>query len=118
MIKELTDKNYTELIDVDKNIFIDFYSPTCGPCQILKSFLPKIAEFAESNNTVVYSCDISKNPKISGKYMIRSVPFTCIVKKDKSISNANIGLESYERYISMIEKENKENKGFFSKFFK
>ena len=37
---ELTDKNYEKIIkNNEKPVFIDFYSPSCGPCQMLMELM-------------------------------------------------------------------------------
>jgi len=117
MVIELTDKNYQQLIvNTDNPIFIDFYSPTCGPCQILMSYLPKIAEYAEDKNVSIFKCDVSKNPKIANKYEIKSVPFTLIVTKDKKLDYVENGVKEIGYYINLIDKFNPNKKSLFSKF--
>jgi len=51
---ELTDKNYETIIkNNDKPVFIDFYSPTCGPCQILMQVIEEGLEaYAEEHNVM------------------------------------------------------------------
>jgi thioredoxin 1 len=118
-IEELTDKNYESIIlNTDSPIFIDFYSPTCGPCQILLSFLGQIQEHGLKHNVKVLKCDVSRNPKISNKYQIHSIPFTCIVDKDKSIKSPELGLKDISYYFSLIEKFDPNRKSFFQKLFK
>jgi thioredoxin-like negative regulator of GroEL len=115
---ELTDSNYDKLIAEDKIIFIDFYSPTCGPCAQLKSMLPHISKFATEKSALVYKTDVSTNPKIANKFMVRSVPMTCIVDLEKNIKDVEIGLKDVGFYISLIEKHTSKKEGFFSRFFK
>jgi thioredoxin 1 len=118
MVIELTDKNYEQLIvKTDQPIFIDFYSPTCGPCQILMGYLPKIAEYATDKNVSIFKCDVSKNPKIANKYQIRSVPFTLVVTTDKKIDYVESGVKDIGYYIGLIDKFNPNKKSFFSKIF-
>jgi len=115
---ELTDKNYNKLIEgVDKIIFIDFYSPTCGPCQQLTKILPSITSYAEEHGGVVYKVNTAENPKISQKFMIRSVPMTCIIDLDKNVKDVEVGLFDKGHYISLLDKHLKKKQGFFSKFF-
>ena len=117
---ELTDKNYNDIVlKEEKPIFIDFYSPMCGPCQELKSFINnKLEEYAKENEVLVLKCDISKNPKINEKFKIQSVPFTIVVTKDKKFKDPEIGLREPEYYFKIIDKySGKKKKGFFSKIF-
>ena len=119
MIKELTDNNYNEIIEgTDKPIFIDFYSPSCGPCQQLLGMMDYISDYGNDNNVLVLKCDVSKNSKIASKYRIQSVPFTLIVTKDKKIKEPETGIKEQHYYIGLIDKYNPERKGFLSRFFK
>jgi thioredoxin 1 len=118
LIPNLTDTNYNDIIlNTSTPIFVDFYSPYCGPCQTLLSFLEHLDIQGKKNNVLILKCDVSQNPKIANKYQIESVPFTCIIDIDKSIKYPNFGLQDIGYYVSIIEKSNPERKGFFKKIF-
>jgi thioredoxin 1 len=115
---ELTDKNYTSFIEkTDAVVFIDFYSNSCAPCQTLLSFLPTIAEHYKDEDVIISKVNSPLNPKLSAKFMVRSVPLTVVVGKDKMVKNAEVGLLNIEGYFKMIDKELGKKKGFFSRFF-
>lgn len=102
---DLTDKNYKQLIEESqKPIFIDFYSPSCGPCQALLSIFDKLKEHGIKHNVLVYKCNIAENPKIASKYMIRSVPLTLCINIDKKIIHPEVGLKDVGYYFNLIEK--------------
>ena len=117
-ILELTDNNYTSFMeDTNSIVFIDFYSDSCGPCQTLLTYLPNLAEHYTDVNVVIAKVNSAYNPKLSKKFMIRSVPLTVVVGKDKMVKTAEIGLLPLDKYFKMIDKELNSNKGFFSKLF-
>ena len=64
---ELTDKNYINIIKNNTSpIFVDFYSPTCSPCQILTKLIDERLEaYGKENGIIVVKCDISRNPKLA-----------------------------------------------------
>lgn len=118
MTPSLTDSNYNSIIEGnDSPIFIDFYSPSCGPCQILLSFIDELYSYGSEHGVLVLKCDISKNPKIANKYSIRSVPFSIVVTSDKKIIHPEVGLKDKGYYFSLIEKMNPNKKSFFQKLF-
>lgn len=118
MVQELTDHNYSKLVEqTDKPIFVDFYSPNCGPCQTLLSFIDKIADYAEKKEVLVYECNVTINPKIAKKYEIQSVPFTCGITKDKKIVYPELGLHDYGYYIGIIDKLSGNSYSFFKRIF-
>lgn len=117
-VLELTDTNYTSFMEkTDSVVFIDFYSDTCPPCQTLLSYLPKLAEHYKDDKVVVAKVNSANNPKLSSKFMVRSVPLTVVVGKDKMVKRAEVGLLAIDGYFKMIDKETGKSKGFFSRFF-
>ncbi len=117
-ILELTDSNYTEFIQNTQSVvFIDFYSDTCPPCQTLLSYLPNLAEHYKDETVVIAKVNSAYNPKLSNKFMVRSVPLTIVIGKDKMVKKAEVGLLAIDSYFKMIDKEIGKDKGFFSKFF-
>lgn len=117
-ILELSDLNYIEFMEAtDAVVFIDFYSDRCPPCQTLLSYLPNLAEHYKNDNVVIAKVNSANNPKLSNKFMVRSVPLTVVIGKDKMVKKAEIGLLSIDSYIKMIDKEIGNGKGFFSKLF-
>ena len=116
MILELTDTNYSEIVSsTDKAIFIDFYSPTCGPCQEILPLLNNLDAYFK-DEVIIAKVNVTKNSKLAAKYEISSVPFcVSIGAKDKMVKEVELGVKSINRYIKMIEKA--QGKGFFSKLF-
>ena len=117
-ILELTDSNYTDFIqETDSVVFIDFYSDTCPPCQTLLSYLPNLAQNYKEQNVVIAKVNSAYNPKLSKKFMVKSVPLTVVIGKDKMVKRAEIGLLSMDSYFKMIDNELGKTKGFFSRLF-
>lgn len=116
-ILELTDQNYTEFMEnTNSVVFIDFYSDTCPPCQTLLSYLPNLSEHYVDSEVVIAKVNSSYNPKLSKKFMVRSVPLTVLIGKNKMVKKAEVGLLPLDKYFKMIDKELKTKKGFFLKF--
>jgi thioredoxin 1 len=115
---ELTDNNYKTIIkNNEKPVFIDFYSPTCSPCQILTKLIDeKLEAYGEANGVVVVKCDIRANPKLAEAFKIRSVPFTIVVEKGEKLSHAEIGLKEENYYFNLIDKVTGKS-SFFSRLF-
>jgi len=114
---ELTDATYSSFMQKsDDVVFIDFYSETCPPCQTLLSYLPNLAKHYEDEDVVIAKVNAGHNPKLSAKYMVRSVPLTVVIGKDKMVKQAEVGLLSMDGYIKMIDKALGKG-GFFSKLF-
>ena len=116
-VLELNDANYTAFMEKsDSIVFMDFYSNSCPPCQTLLSYLPNLAEYFKDEDVVIAKVNAAHSPKLSQKFMVRSVPLTVVIGKDKMVKKAEVGLLSMDGYIKMIEKALGKG-GFFSKLF-
>ena len=103
---ELTDNNYTDIIKNNTSpVFIDFYSPTCGPCQMLSKLIDERLEaYGNDNGIQVVKCNVSTNPKLAEAFKIRSVPFTIAVMPDEKLKYAELGLKHETYYFELIDK--------------
>ena len=116
MVIELTDKNYVDTVEsTDKPMFIDFYSPSCGPCQELIPLLPVLDEHAKGD-VLICAVNVAKNPKLAKKYEIQSVPFCVTVDKNKMVKDVQLGLGAADMYYKMLDKV-LEKPGFFKRLF-
>ena len=116
MIIELSDESYSHFIETsEKPIFIDFYSPSCGPCQELLTQLPHLDNYFK-DEAIIAKVDITQNPRLAQKYEISSVPFcVSISAKEKIVKDFELGAASVDRYIRMIKRA--QGKGLFSRLF-
>jgi thioredoxin 1 len=115
---ELTDKNYENIIKNNKKpVFIDFYSPTCGPCQVLMEVIENgLEKYGEEHDVIVAKCDVSRNAKLAEAFKVQSVPFTIAVMPDGKLKYPELGLKDNAYYFGIIDKL--AGKGsFFSKLF-
>jgi len=115
---DLTDKNYETIIkNQEKPVFVDFYSPTCGPCQVLLRIIEEgLEKFGEEQGVTVVKCDVSRNPKLADAFKVRSVPFTIAVMPDGKLKYPELGLKDEAYYFGIIEKLS--GKGsFFARLF-
>lgn len=115
---ELTDKNYERIIkNNDMPVYIDFYSPTCGPCQMLMGLIDeRLEKYAEEQGIMVVKCDVSKNQKLAEAFKIQSVPFTIAVLPDGKLKYPELGLKDESYYFGVIDKLAKKG-SFFSRLF-
>ncbi len=103
---ELTDKNYTNIIKKNETpVFVDFYSPTCGPCQMLGKLIEERLEaYGEENDIIIAKCDVSRNPKLAEAFKVQSVPFTIVVMPDGKLKYPELGLKNETYYFELIDK--------------
>lgn len=117
-VLELTDSTYPSFIQkTDAVVFIDFYSDSCAPCQTLLTYLPKIAEHYKDEKVIIAKVNTEKNPKLSAKFMVRSVPLIVLIGEDKMVKKADAGLLTIDRYKKTIDKALGKDVGLFGRLF-
>ena len=82
MIREITDKSFqNEVYSSDMAVVVDFWAPWCGPCKMLGPVMEELDKQYEGKIKFV-KVDVDKNPQISSKYSISSIPTIMIFKKE------------------------------------
>jgi len=90
MIKEISDKSFhNEVNNSDIAVVVDFWAPWCGPCKMLAPVMEQLDK--EYGGKIKFvKVDIDKNPEISSKYNISSIP-TIMVFKNKVVEDTLVG---------------------------
>jgi thioredoxin 1 len=99
--KELTGKNFDEIIGDEKPVLVDFWAPWCGPCLMMAPTVEELAK--EEKNVVVGKLNIDEHPEVAEKYHVMSVP-TFLMFKDGKVSGQVVGAVPKEALLSLIKK--------------
>ena len=76
--------SFSEIINQDKPILIDFFATWCGPCKALAPVLKQVKDALEDNVSVL-KIDIDKNQSLATKLNVRGVPTLILYKNGKQI---------------------------------
>jgi len=80
MVIEVTKDNFSEVIENNDIVIVDFWAPWCGPC---RSFAPIFEQFAEANpDTAFVKINTEQEQELAAHFQIRSIP-TLMVFREK-----------------------------------
>ena len=100
MAKEITTANFeTEVLKSEKPVLIDFWATWCGPCQMVGPIIEELGE--ELEDIKICKVDVDKEPEISIKYNIMSIP-TLIVFENGEIVNKTIGACTKDEILELL----------------
>ena len=71
---------FSEFINADEPVLVDFFAEWCGPCKALAPVLSQLAGELEGKLRFL-KVDIDKNPQAAAYYSIRGIPTLMLFRK-------------------------------------
>ncbi len=100
----LTDANFdSEVINSSVPVFVDFWAPWCGPCQMMGPMVEELSKELDSGKIKIDKLNVDDNPVTAGKYQVMSIP-TFLVFKNGQVADKLIGGVSKDNLKSFAEK--------------
>ena len=89
-----------EVLQSDKPVIVDFYSPSCQPCKVVDQTLQNVQK--ELGDTVkVVKVNVFQSPATACAYSILSVPTVISFRKGR-ITGHLVGQRGVQDYISLV----------------
>lgn len=80
--KSKTPTSFTEVINADTPVLVDFYTDWCGPCKMMTPILKDLKKEMGSKINII-KVDAEKNADAAIKYQVRGVPTLILFKNGR-----------------------------------
>ena len=84
MEKIVTDANFSEIINNDQPVLIDFWATWCGPCRALAPVIDELAKEYEGK-AVIAKCTVDDCDDVPANLGIRSIPTLLFFKNGQLV---------------------------------
>ncbi|MFN4212451.1 MAG: thioredoxin [Microgenomates group bacterium] len=95
------DQFQREVLQAKGVVFVDFYAPWCGPCQMTGPIIEELAK--ELTNVKFIKINVDENPDLASQYSVFSIP-TFLIFKDGQVVHQMVGAMSKEAFLEEIKK--------------
>ena len=75
---------FSEILNQEKPVLVDFFATWCGPCQTMSPILKQVKEEL-GESVMIIKIDVDKNKALATKFQVRGVPTFMIFKNGKQV---------------------------------
>jgi len=93
-------ENFSEIINSNKLVLVDFSAEWCGPCRMLGPVLEQLKNRVGDKVRII-KIDVDKNPELAYKYNVRSVP-TLILFRNGLILWSGVGVKTADYLENVV----------------
>ena len=90
---------YSEVMNSDKPVLLDFWAPWGGPCRRVVPIVEEIA--AERDDIKVGKINVDEQPELAARFGVMSIP-TLVVMKEGKIVSQSMGARPKPAILAML----------------
>ena len=96
---KLNKSSFSELVNQDKPVLIDFYADWCGPCRMVSPVIEEIA--GERSDVVVGKVNVDSEPELAREFSVYSIPTLVVLRDGREVSR-RVGVGSKDQILEML----------------
>jgi len=105
-VLDLTASNFDEVVNGDKNVFVEFFAPWCGHCKALAPEYEIVADaYVKESNVVIAKVDCTVEKDIASRFGVTGYPTLKFFKKGKTEPEAYNSGRTADDIVSFINRE-------------
>ncbi|MHB0755958.1 thioredoxin [Polaribacter sp. M15] len=93
---------FSEIINQEKPVLVDFFAEWCGPCKMMSPILKEVKDSLGDQVSII-KIDVDKNQTLASKYQVRGVPTLMLYKSGKQVWRQS-GMVQKNELVSIIDK--------------
>lgn len=97
-------KSFSEILNGEKLVLVDFSAEWCGPCKMMAPILKELKQLTGDQVTIL-KVDIDKSPAVASSFQIQSVP-TLIVFRKGEVKWRQSGVVQAKQLKAVIDQAN------------
>lgn len=82
MSTDVKQKSFSEVINSDTPVLVDFYADWCAPCRMMPPILKELKQ-RMGDDLLIIKIDTEKNPDVAIRYQVRGIPNMILFKNGK-----------------------------------
>ena len=82
-----------EVLKSDKPVFVDFWAPWCGPCQMMGPIVDELAEEYKDKEIKIGKCNVDESQDIASQFGIMSIPAFMVFKGGEVVDQVTGGVQ-------------------------
>ncbi|WP_426430192.1 thioredoxin [Winogradskyella sp. HB-48] len=91
---------FSEIINKDKLVLVDFFAEWCGPCKMMAPVLKQVKDNLGDRVSII-KIDVDKNQSLAANYQVRGVPTLMLFKNGQQVWRQS-GLLQKDDLINII----------------
>ena len=95
---------FSEIINQNKPVLVDFFADWCGPCKTMSPILKDVKNVLGDKVSII-KINVDKNQSLAAQYQVRGVPTFLLFKNGKQIWRQS-GIIQKEELLHIISNNN------------